>query len=487
MLSPEPALPQPPGDGAAVWKAAVWKAAGWSAALAVAIHLAALANGFAMDDQYNLVANPEIRELSNIPGLFTHAWTAGAQGSLDHAIGLSYWRPLAAVTWTVEFAAWGLNPLGYHAVNLLLHGLVTLLVARLAGRWSGAPGAWLAGVLFAVHPVHSEVVNLVTYRSELLAVAAVTAALNLRMRSEDGGWRQKLGLGLLYTLGLLAKESAAVLPALLIAQDLAQGRKLRDQWMLYAPLAGIAVAWLALRSALVVETPLPYLAALPGPIKVWTSLAIQSIHARLLLWPWPLVPFYDWTLCPPALTLADPRALAGLFALVLPAALAWKLRRVAPAVALGLTWWLLGLVPTSQLLPLPVGAAERFVYLPSVGAALALAGLGQWLRQQPLWSQAKLAERRALLAAAAAIAVVFAGLSARRTLDWRDDLTLMTRATEDFPESFNAWHRLGQLHAQAQRWTQAVAAFERAELALPGFEPNREALARARANMTTEP
>jgi tetratricopeptide (TPR) repeat protein len=331
------------------------------------------------------------------------------------------------------------------------------------------------------------VVNLVTYRSELLAVCAVAAALNLRMRSEEDGWRQRLGLGLLYAVGLLAKESAAVLPALLIAQDLAQGKKPRDHLAFYAGLAALAAGWLALRSALVVETPLPYLAALPGPVKVWTSLAIQSIHARLLLWPWPLVPFYDWTLCPPALTLADPRALAGLFALVVPAALAWKLRRTAPAVALGLTWWLLGLVPTSQLLPLPVGAAERFVYLPSVGAALALAGLGQWLRRQPLWLQAKLPERRTVLAVTAAIAVLLAGLSVRRSLDWRDDLTLMTRATEDFPESFNAWHRLGQLHAQARRWPQAVAAFERADQALPDFEPNQEALAQARRNMTAKP
>jgi tetratricopeptide (TPR) repeat protein len=173
--------------------------------------------------------------------------------------------------------------------------------------------------------------------------------------------------------------------------------------------------------------------------------------------------------------------------LVVPAALAWKLRRTAPAVALGLTWWLLGLVPTSQLLPLPVGAAERFVYLPSVGAALALAGLGQWLRRQPLWLQAKLPERRTVLAVTAAIAVLLAGLSVRRSLDWRDDLTLMTRATEDFPESFNAWHRLGQLHAQARRWPQAVAAFERADQALPDFEPNQEALAQARRNMTAKP
>jgi hypothetical protein len=101
--------------------------------------------------------------------------------------------------------------------------------------------------------------------------------------------------------------------------------------------------------------------------------------------------------------------------------------------------------------------------------------------------QAKQPERRAFLAIAAAIAVLFAGLSARRTLDWRDDLTLMTRATEDFPESFNAWHRLGQLHAQARRWPQAVAAFERAELALPGFEPNQKALTQARQNITVDP
>ena len=468
------------GATAGATGAATLRAALWCGLLALVVHVGALANGFAMDDLYNLVANPEIRVLSNIPGLFGHAWTATAQDGLDHAIGLSYWRPLAALTWTIEYALWGLQPLGFHAVNLLLHGLVTLLVALLAGRWTDARGAWLAGLLFAVHPVHTEVVCLVTYRSELLSASAVTIALGLQFSNRPARLGRQAALWGLYAVALLGKESGAVLPALLATQDWALRRRLRDQWPLYAGLTAVALGWLLVRSALVVETPLPYLAALPGPVKVWTALAIQSLHARLWLWPWPLVPFYDWTLCPPALTPLDPRALLGVAALAVPAWLAWRWRQRFPLIALGLSWWLLGLLPTSQLLPLPVGAAERFLYLPSIGACLALAGGAQALSQKPLWLAAGRAEKRVVLGVAAAIALLLAGLSARRTLDWRDDLTLMQRATLDFPESFNAWHRLGQLHAKAGRWPQAVASFERADQVLPGFEPNQRALELAR-------
>lgn len=468
MLGQSPALPQ------------LWRPALWCGVLAVVVHIGALANGFAMDDHYNLVANPEIRDLRNIPGLFGHAWTTTAQDGLDHAIGLSYWRPLAALTWTLEYALWGLQPLGFHAVNLVLHGLVTLLVAHLAGRWTGTRGAWLAGVLFAVHPVHTEVVCLVTYRSELLSASAVTLALGLHFSGQTGRRREQVALWGLYALALLGKESGAVLPALLLTQDLALRRRLRDQWLLYAGLVAVAIGWLLVRSALVVETPLPYLAALPGPVKVWTALAIQSLHARLWLWPWPLVPFYDWTLCPPALSLLDPRALMGLLALLTPVWLAWRWRQRFPVISLGLSWWLLGLLPTSQLVPLPVGAAERFLYLPSVGACLALAGAAQVLGRLALWLTAGRAERRLLWGVSLAIALVLAGLSARRTMDWRDDLTLMRQATVDFPESFNAWHQLGQLHGKAGRWPEAVASFERAEKVLPGFEPNQRALEMAR-------
>ena len=450
----------------------------WCGLLAIAVHLAVLGNGFAMDDQYNLVANPEIRNLVNIPGLFRHAWTATAQGGLDHAIGLSYWRPLAALTWTFEYAVWGMHPFGYHAVNLLLHGFVTLLVTQLVGRWTSTRGAWLAGVLFAVHPVHTEVICLVTYRSELLSASVVAVALGMH-HARTGPTRWPI-LWALYAVALLGKESAAVLPALLAAQDWAMRRRLRDLWPLYAGLTVVALGWLLVRHSLVSETPLPYLAALPGSAKIWTSFAIQGLHARLFLWPWPLVPFYDWTLCPPALTPLDPRALLGLLAVVGPAWLAWRLRQVAPVVALGLGWWLIGLLPTSQLVPLPVGAAERFLYLPSLGACLALAGAVQALAQRPLWQTAGRTERRIVVAGAAAIALLLGGLSARRTLDWRDDLTLIRAATVDFPESFNAWHQLGQLHAQAGRWVEAVASFERADLVLPGFEPNLRALALAR-------
>ena len=157
----EPArLTDPDFPGAVTAAARPPDRTGWRAAVLVALVLAAYLPlwraGFIWDDDTMLTANPLIRAGD---GLYQFWCTNNAQ---------DYW-PVTSTTLWIEWRLWGLQPLGYHLTNLALHlGEVLLLWSVL--RRLGIPGAWLAALLFAVHPVNVESVTWIAERKNLLAM-----------------------------------------------------------------------------------------------------------------------------------------------------------------------------------------------------------------------------------------------------------------------------------------------------------------------------
>ena len=115
-----------------------------------------------------------------------------------------YW-PVVYTSFWLEHKLWGLAPLGYHAVNLLLHLVNVLLIWRLLQRLA-APGAWVVAAVFAVHPLHVESVAWVIERKDMLSVAVLlAAALTGSDRGGAAAGTLPLALGL-FTAGLLSKS-----------------------------------------------------------------------------------------------------------------------------------------------------------------------------------------------------------------------------------------------------------------------------------------
>lgn len=445
---------------------------------ALAVYAGNLANGFAMDDAYNIVRNPDIRALSDQPAALLRPVGAASSSDYARSINTGYWRPIATLSYGVDHALFGLRAAGFHATNDLLHAATSALLALLLLGWLGLGPAWIGGLWFALHPVHSEAVDLVTYRTELLAALCCVAALYLHAR--DAGRRARwvaVAIAGLYAAGLGAKETAATLPAWLLLAEGLRERQRRPWWLLQAALGLVLLAWLAARAALhVTPSSVQFFAGLSPWQTACSVLKIYPTYLRLLVWPWPLTPFYDWTLLPPAASLADPVALLGLLLLLGTVMLVLRLGRTQPLMALGLGWWLVGLLPFAQIVALPVGAAERFLYLPSVGIALTLAAFVHGVSErvpQP-WRRPVLLPIALVLGALAAATVV-------RNRDWHDDMTLQQATVQRLPQSFNGHHVLGQLYLRAGRLGEGLAQFDQAETLLPGLQQN--ALWRARALM----
>jgi len=416
------------------------------AACALIVYLGALWNGFAFDDVPVVARNPLVHHLDGV-------WRAFTVPYWPITLISSLYRPLPLVTFTLDglvgWAAW------FHAVNLAWHAGASVAVAALARRWSGNRAALLAGVLFAVHPVHVEAVAMIVGRSDLMAALFALVAVYLAVERQSVGWS-----ALAMVAGVLSKENAAVAPGLVVwawvtgLAPLPPRRKLAAFgvcWIVLA-IAYAAARWAVLHRYAGYTTNAPvFMGQTPLTIRL-TALAALADVARLLVFPLALRADYSPLERTAVTSVLDPRALLGLLIVAgwgLLLALAW--RRGRKVEAFGLGWIAIAYAPVANLLfPIGVLIAERTLYLPSVGLALAV---GASLRTLP---------RRAWVAATALVFVAGGVRTALRVPVWRDSGSATLALLEDAPLSFQGWTYLGWEYLEARKPARALAAFKRA-------------------------
>jgi protein O-mannosyl-transferase len=426
-----------------------------------------LGHGFALDDVTEVVRNDHVHSLRQAARLFAEGSWAGA-GEVA-----TIYRPLTSLTYALNHVVGDLDPGGYHLLNVLLHALCAVLVLRL-GRVLGASSlaATAAALLFAVHPVHVEVVANVAGRKDALATAFIIATLLAhRVALHRGGAR--LGLAwLAFAAALLAKETGAVALGIVAVWDVVVEP---DRWRagrrralaLYAGYATAFLLYLLARHAAVgslgvplslipyVENPLPHLPA--GP-RLLTAVTVLGYGLSLLAWPRGLSPDYSWNALPPVTSPLDLAFLASLAVLLALAAAAVLLRRTRPALAFLILWYAGAVFPTSNLL-LPVGTifGDRLLYLPSVAFCLAAGLLLQGLLARPAaWPRL----------AGVAVLLLLAWRTVAYAGAWRDEVSLFTAAVEAQPASAKAHELLGAALMEADRAEEGVRQLELAVKAL---------------------
>lgn len=436
------------------------RSAWWAGGLALLVALPSLINGFVYDDIPAIVTNPVVSH-GTVPGIWTSPYWP---------LGLLY-RPLTIQGFALEWRAGGGSPLPFHLINLLLYVAVTVLVTRIARRWLPAVGALAAGLLFAVHPVHVEVVANGVGQSELLAALFVLIAIDryLAWRDDPAGFSglRRALLAACYALAIASKETGYVLPALLLGIELLFGEpgpardRLRRAGSVLLLLGCVALAGLLVRVILFgglagesPQVPLRGLGLLPRAVAM---LAVVPHLVRLLLFPVHLQAHYGPPEIPVTASLTTLHVL-GLAILAGTVALfGWSVRR-APAIAIGLAWTLIALFPVSNI-PAATGVllAERTLFLPSVGVALVLG-----------WMVSRVLER---VRAPASVLVQSVMLLAMLGLGWRfmdrvpvwESQDVFFAALErDAPGSYRAQLSAGVYYKGERRYLDAERAFHSA-------------------------
>lgn len=440
------------------------RAAGLCALTAVLLCLPVLRGGFVMDDAYLIVDNPAIRQLGNVPGFFTQPWGGGTGGAEHAGVNAAYYRPLTTSLYAVEHAIFGLRPWGFHLVSIFLHAAATALVAALAMQLLERAGALVAGLLFAVHPVHTEAIAAACYQTTLLAgVLASLALWSLgRAMQCDGRAKRWLVLAAVATLlAGLAKEEGAVVPLLGAAWVVLAPRSSRRRTLALGVGGMVLAAALvvALRAAIVTGSSQTYFAGADRATVVLTMVRVVALDVELLCAPLRLCPFYDWFIITPSSELSFDVARGALLSLALLAGIV-AARRRAPVAAIGLAWIALGLLPVLHFVPILNVAGERFLYLPSVGLVL-VAG---WLFQQ-----AQRRRRRLSLVVAAVVLCLFAARTLVRWPQWRDDRTLNEATAIAYPQTPTPHLNLAKLALAAKDRAGALRHLEAAQRCAPDW------------------
>lgn len=437
------------------------------AALTLALYSPALRHEFVnFDDDHYITRNPNLRA-----GLSPQ----GVRWAFTTFHGAN-WFPLTWLSWQLDVSLWGLDPAGFHLGNLLLHAAASaaLLLALVRMTGSLAPAAFVAAV-FALHPAHVESVAWAAARKDVLSGLFCMLALLAHARP---GRRGAL-TALLAACALLSKPTAVVLPLLLLLLDAWPLRRIVDRPTLRAavleklPLLGLALAAgvltvLAQRAGEAVQT----LEAISLRARVLNALASLAWYLRASAWPTGLAVYYPH----PAEAVSWLAAAGGAVLLAALSFGAFRLRQAHPWLGVGWLWFLLALAPVIGVVQVGQQArADRYLYLPLVGLAIAVAFEG-----------AALFERRPALqrplAWAGLMAVFACAATASRQLGyWRDSLALFERALAVTEQNAVAELNLGVALLERGRAAEASGRLAEAVRIQPGSAEGQAGLGEALA------
>lgn len=416
------------------------------------------------DDDWYLTANPYLKDLAGLARL----WVPESRPQYYPAVFTTFW---------IEHQLWGLEPFGYHLVNVLLHALNAILVWRVA-RALGMPGAWWIGAVFALHPVHVESVAWVTERKNVLSGCFYLCAFLAYLRFDPFGvdatpprertrWRWYAVALLCFVFALLAKTVTCSLPAVLIlAMFWRRAPFTRSRLAALAPFFVVGLV-LALHTAHLERNHVGAEGAefaFSALDRLWIASKALLFYPQKLLVPFPLVFIYPrWTL-PAGDALAYwPIAVVAVLAAVAVVAF-WRGHR-GPALALaffaGTLFPALGFF---NVYPMRYSfVADHFQYLASLGlVALVVAALA-------------LHAPRALANGVGVCAlVVFGALTWRQCANYADEETLWRATAARNPGAWMVHTNLAKLLSARGDNEEALACLERALATQPSAKATEQ-------------
>jgi len=415
-------------------------------------------NGFVFDDHVNLLNNPLLRKIANIPALLT-----------------SGFRPLREISYVLDFAVWGERPFGFHLTNILIHAANTVLVFLLVRRIIGdVPSAVVGALVFAIHPIQADAVTYISGRRDVLFTLFYLASFHCYLAYRDLACdehrvsRRKLAAGcfglflVFWLLSLMSKEMAASLPGFIFVWNFCdvwetneiswvrrflraiRGAFSRDKWLYLILSAGTtAYVWY------VVAIKGSSVRALGG-FNYWGGsfyanlLTVVRVHAwylKQLVYPTPVVQYYG--AFDISTSLLEWRVILAVLIVGAAIIAGFLLLDRARIMAFAILSYFVLLLPVSQIIPHHELLADHYLYLPLVSFGLLAAAVVQRVSLK-----SDLAKRIAY-STTAVLLIVLGTMIVLRNRVYKDDFSVWQANYAEVPNSIRAAFNLGSAYADS--------------------------------------
>lgn len=409
------------------------------------VYFNSLGGAFIWDDAGLVKNNVYLKSWSNLPQIFTqNIWAGIGEGSCVY-------RPLQMVTYLADYSLWNLDPRPYHLTNMLLHILAALSLYWFVNiLFNHRLLALFSGLLFVCHPVHTEAVSYISGRADPLVAIFILIAFIFYLKflnaSNLFSWIITL---LSFVLALLARENAIIFPALLLVYHYAFKKKLEIKPFL--SILGIAVGYLVFRlifkDTLFYDTPVAstFLQRLPG------FFAALANYVRILFLPLNLHMeygniFYSFLSFP---------AIIGLGIILFLLFYVFKSKHQDRLVLFSSLWFIVALLPVSNLYPLNAYMSEHWLYLPAIGFCIILAQVFVYLFEK---------DKIRPLALGLFIFWLFcySHLTIKQNAYWKSELSFYQRTLAHAPSSEKVYYNLGNLLCARGETEQAILMYLKA-------------------------
>jgi len=429
-------------------------------------YLNALDGQFVYDDRVQVLKNPTLNSLSNIPKMFTQGVWQFLNSSDKNAVG-PYYRPIFNIALIINHQLFGLEVFGWHLFSILVHLAVVFLVYRLARQWNlSIEVSMAAALLFGVHPVHSESVAWVAALPDPLAAVFILSSLLLYERYYRGPARKPIVLGASIAFALaamLSKEVAAIFPFFLVVREILD--KPREESMgaiivravrRTAPFFATIVIYLGMRYYVLgfLRRDEPSAASIPAIQVLITIPSVMLSYARMLFAPYPLAVMYGNKYVP---SISDVRFFGAALAIAAILGVAIWFVRDSPVGRRALAFLILFLVPVFNLKAFRADESllhDRYLYLPSIGFCILLA-----MALEQISTRFAANKQRVFLTATSIAAAVFLGLTFYQNFTWQNEVAMTNNALKVTPRWPFLYNYVGAYYADQHKYAEAEKAY----------------------------
>jgi Flp pilus assembly protein TadD len=429
---------------------------------AILIYGNSLHSPFIWDDQYLITENYFIRSFKYIFEIFKHHLYYSSAGISN------FYRPLQIFFLMIDYSLWKDNPLGYHITNLIFHILCSFVIYLVINFiFKERTIAFLASLLFLVHPVNSTVVNYISSRADSQASLFILLSLFLFLKYIVATNSKIYFFGSLtsFILALFSKEVAIILPFLLLMTIPFVSSAKKEIFRKTMPFFIILAIYGFLRLTILrfsspgVSPPSLYIRLLT------TSESFVRLIVLLFL---PLQIHIEKSI-PYSNGLFQPSTIISLITLIAIWVFMFRIRRYSKMCFFGLLWFFATLIPMANIVPINATIADHWLYLPCFGFILGvIGGIADWIKGVD--SKIKRQANGLALCIYVLVVIIFSARTIKQNNIWHSPIKFYQLALKFSPKSFRAHNEIGVIYLNQKKYDEAISEFKQAIDINPQFD-----------------